>query len=181
MEILQQTQRKVAVYLGARVSFSSATSKTIFVAVVYSCGSLGHHRVRSLTVPAKWRVIPHHVPHADTTVISSSSTSTSAKLPPSGVMHSELTAPQKIHYATRKMAEERNYIQYGKHLSKGCFSNVLGSCKYQKDGKWFNTVLEPTGRRPFMKSVHQTTEATLDLASKQQPQKDATIMCRMHR
>ncbi|KAI9906343.1 hypothetical protein PsorP6_003499 [Peronosclerospora sorghi] len=140
-------------------------------------------------VPAKWHVIPQHGPHADTTVSSSSSTSTSAKLPPSGMMPSELTAQQQIHYAARKMAEERSkrkalvspdYIQYGKHFSKGASATswdpASGNKMENGSTRYGTKVLEPTGRRPFKKSVHQTTDAPLDLRSKQQLQKDATII-----
>ncbi|KAG3237545.1 hypothetical protein PI124_g17472 [Phytophthora idaei] len=140
--------------------------------------------------PAKWRVIPQHGPHAADPLPSSSSSSsnnTNAKPPPrgavptSGTNASELSAQQQMYLTARKMAEDKNkrkalvspeYVQYGNPVSAAVpavprdpASSVkmeLGSVKYA------TKVPEPTGRRPFKKSLHQTTVPTVQANLQQQ-------------
>ncbi|KAG3089362.1 hypothetical protein PI125_g18042 [Phytophthora idaei] len=140
--------------------------------------------------PAKWRVIPQHGPHAADPLPSSSSSSsnnTNAKPPPRGAVPTsgtnalELSAQQQMYLTARKMAEDKNkrkalvspeYVQYGNPVSAAVpavprdpASSVkmeLGSVKYA------TKVPEPTGRRPFKKSLHQTTVPTVQANLQQQ-------------
>ncbi|EEY57075.1 uncharacterized protein PITG_20944 [Phytophthora infestans T30-4] len=100
--------------------------------------------------PSKWRVIPQHGPHAD----------------PAPSSSSKLSAQQQMYLAARKMTEEKNkrkalvspeYVQY---------ANPRGSVQYA------TKVPEPTGRRPFKKSLHHTTAPGVQ--ANQQQHSDST-------
>ncbi|KAG3009853.1 hypothetical protein PC121_g13193 [Phytophthora cactorum] len=138
--------------------------------------------------PAKWRVIPQHGPHAaDPPPSSSSSNNSNAKPPPggavptSGTNASELSAQQQMYLAARKMAEDKNkrkalvspeYVQYGNPVSAAVPAvprDPASSVKMEIDSvKYATKVPEPTGRRPFKKSLHQTTVPTVQANLQQQ-------------
>ncbi|KAF1787761.1 hypothetical protein GQ600_16816 [Phytophthora cactorum] len=138
--------------------------------------------------PAKWRVIPQHGPHAaDPPPSSSSSNNSNAKPPPggavptSGTNASELSAQQQMYLAARKMAEDKNkrkalvspeYVQYGNPVSAAVPAvprDPASSVKMELDSvKYATKVPEPTGRRPFKKSLHQTTVPTVQANLQQQ-------------
>ncbi|ETK78938.1 hypothetical protein F441_15432 [Phytophthora nicotianae CJ01A1] len=125
--------------------------------------------------PSKWRVIPQHGPHADPAASSSSSNGVNARLPPGGavpttsVTGSELTAQQQMYLAARKVTEEKNkrkalvspeYVQYGNPVSAvPTIPRDPGSSIKMEPGsvQYATKVPEPTGRRPFKKSLHQAT------------------------
>ncbi|KAE8883401.1 hypothetical protein PF007_g7075 [Phytophthora fragariae] len=137
---------------------------------------------------AKWRVIPQHGPHAEQAASPNGGNSTGGKLPPgaaasaSAAGPTELSAQQQMHLAARKMAEEKSkrkalvspeYVQYGNTVSLTPSSmprDPAGGVKMEPGVLQYATkVPEPTGRRPFKKSLHQTTASVIE-ANSQEPQ-----------
>ncbi|CAH0493718.1 unnamed protein product [Peronospora farinosa] len=131
--------------------------------------------------PVTWRVIPQHGPHADQATISSAGHSMSAKLPPGKTVSSELSMHKQMQ---RKMAEEKSkrkalvspeYVQYG------CPVSILASTTSRSPADsvkmnhgpvhYARKVPEPTGRRPFKKSLHKAAP-TVKSSSKQQQQEE---------
>ncbi|GMF21720.1 unnamed protein product [Phytophthora lilii] len=131
--------------------------------------------------PAKWRVIPQHGPHAEPAAGAGINNGTSAKLPlgaqmtANGIIAAELTAQQQMQLAARKMAEEKNkrkalvspeYVQYANPVSSSSSAAPVDpatSVKLEPGSVQYATkVPEPTGRRPFKKSLHQTTAVTAE-------------------
>ncbi|GMF42448.1 unnamed protein product [Phytophthora fragariaefolia] len=139
--------------------------------------------------PAKWRVIPQHGPHADSGASSSSSISTGCKLPPghavpaTGVAPSELSAQQQMHLAARRMAEDKNkrkalvspeYVQYVSSAPSSTSVDASSDSKVERHAVQYATkVPEPTGRRPFKKSLHQTTVTAVETTM---PQSESNTM-----
>ncbi|EGZ05053.1 hypothetical protein PHYSODRAFT_342652 [Phytophthora sojae] len=146
--------------------------------------------------PAKWRVIPQHGPHAEPAVSSNSSNSTGSKLPPSAgapasaAGPTELSAQHQMHLAARRVADEKNkrkalvspeYVQYGNTVASTPSqmpSDAAGGVKVELGALQYATkVPEPTGRRPFKKSLHQTTihAAEAILPEPQPPQQQPPV------
>uniref|UniRef100_M4BAJ7 Tesmin/TSO1-like CXC domain-containing protein n=1 Tax=Hyaloperonospora arabidopsidis (strain Emoy2) TaxID=559515 RepID=M4BAJ7_HYAAE len=130
--------------------------------------------------PAKWRVIPQHGPHADPEESFSVSTVTSDKLPTGCEATPESSEQQQIRLAAKNMADESNkrkallspeYVQYGNPVSMVTSSKSRDptcSVKTEKQLLHVTTkVLEPSGRRPFKRSLHQTTLPIAKLGSTQ--------------
>ncbi|KAJ8576680.1 hypothetical protein ON010_g2533 [Phytophthora cinnamomi] len=138
--------------------------------------------------PAKWRVIPQHGPHAEPVASSNNINPMAGKLPPgaapaSSAAPSELSVQQQMHLAVRKMAEEKNkrkalvspeYVQYGNAVSvMPCATpqDSEGGVKTEPGAMQYATkVPEPAGRRPFKKSLHQTTVRVVETSSPQSQQ-----------
>lgn len=130
--------------------------------------------------PATWRVIPQHGPHAVESGVSSSSTA-SGKLPPGGgvpTSASDLTTQQQMRLAAMRVTEEKNkrkalvspeYVQYGNPVSVVAAGVVQDGIKMEPGlVQYVTKVPEPTGRRPFKKSLHQTAATGVE----QQQQKN---------
>ncbi|KAF4037874.1 hypothetical protein GN244_ATG10001 [Phytophthora infestans] len=139
--------------------------------------------------PSKWRVIPQHGPHADPAPSSSSSNGVNSRLPPGGAgavtTGTELSAQQQMYLAARKMTEEKNkrkalvspeYVQYANPVSAGVPAvprDPSTSIKTERGSVQYATkVPEPTGRRPFKKSLHHTTAPGVQ--ANQQQHSDST-------
>ncbi|KAK1944676.1 hypothetical protein P3T76_004588 [Phytophthora citrophthora] len=132
--------------------------------------------------PAKWRVIPQHGPHAAESGVGSSST-TSGKLPPGGGVPtnaSDLSAQQQMRLAAMRATEEKNkrkalvspeYVQYGNPVSMvapGVTRDLTSGIKVEPGlVQYVTKVPEPTGRRPFKKSLHQASATGVE---QQQPE-----------
>ncbi|KAL4124529.1 hypothetical protein PRIC2_008126 [Phytophthora ramorum] len=143
--------------------------------------------------PAKWRIIPQHGPHADPAASSSGSNPPTAKLPPGGAMPlsgttaSELSAQQQIHLAAKKLAEEKNkrkalvspeYVQYANPVSTTASAVLRDPARSVKvepaPAQYATKVPEPTGRRPFKKSLHHTTAPAVETSLQQHQQSSRT-------
>ncbi|CAI5737137.1 unnamed protein product [Peronospora destructor] len=129
--------------------------------------------------PVNWRVIPQHGPHADPATTSSAGHSTSTKLPPGNAASPELSMHKQMQ---RKMAEEKSkrkalvspeYVQYGcpvSILASATSRSPTDSVKMEHGPiHYARKVPEPTGRRPFKKSLHKIALA-VEPSSKQQQQ-----------
>ncbi|RLN98005.1 hypothetical protein BBJ28_00014075 [Nothophytophthora sp. Chile5] len=95
-----------------------------------------------------------------------------------GALSTGLSAQQQMQLAAKRMAEEKNkrkaivspeYVQYGNPASStatGSSGDHVNAVKVEP-AQYATQVPEPTGRRPFKKSLHQTAG---DLHSQQQLQ-----------
>ncbi|CAH0519954.1 unnamed protein product [Peronospora belbahrii] len=137
--------------------------------------------------PVKWRVIPQHGPHADPAT-SSVCHSTNTKLLPGSVMTAELSTHKQLQ---KKMAEEKNkrkalvspeYVQYGCPVSMAASArsqSLTGTGKTEHGLVQYATkVPEPTGRRPFKKSLHKTSPVpeSSSILQLHQPQPEQSVV-----
>ncbi|CAI5742205.1 unnamed protein product [Hyaloperonospora brassicae] len=157
--------------------------------------------------PAKWRAIPQHGPHADPGASLSTSTITGNKLPLGcAVAPESAEKQQKARLTAKNMMDENNkrkallspeYVQYSTPISTTApLKSREPTCSSVKVDKELTQVtkkvLEPSGRRPFKRFLHQTTVAALESDSTQLQQdgmaassgtfrtdrKDDTVRCK---